>query len=324
DFFGCSVALSGDTLVVGAYGESSGATGVNPASGQADNSASYAGAVYVFVRSGTTWTQQAYIKASNTGASDDFGISVALSGDTLAVGAEYEDSGATGVNPAIGQADNSTSQAGAVYVFVRNGTTWTQQAYLKASNTGNLDHFGNSVALSGDTLAVGAIWEASGATGVNAASGQADNSAGGAGAVYVFVRTGTTWTQQAYIKASNTEAGDYFGNSVTLSGDTLAVGAAGEDSGATGANPASGEADNSVFQAGAVYVFVRTGTTWTQQAYLKASNSRERGYFDSVALSGDTLAVGAAGEDSGATGINPANGQADNSAFLAGAVYVFR
>jgi hypothetical protein len=157
DVFGISVALAGDTLAVGAYGEASGATG-----GQADNSAINAGAVYVFVRTGATWTQQAYLKAPNTGAGDLFGYSVALSGDTLAIGAPNESSGATGVNPASGQADNSAIQAGAVYVFVRTGTTWTQQAYLKASNTGAGDLFGWSVALSGDTLAVGAVGEASG------------------------------------------------------------------------------------------------------------------------------------------------------------------
>ena len=320
DTFGTSVALSGDTLAVGAFFESSGATGVNPAGGQADNSVYSAGAVYVFVRSGTTWTQQAYLKASNTGYLDSFGSSVALSGDTLAVGAFFEASGATGVNPAGGQADNSALIAGAVYVFVRSGTTWTQQAYLKASNTGEFDSFGASVALSGDTLAVGAVFESSGATGVNPAGGQADNSASGAGAVYVFVRTGTTWTQQAYLKASNTEAGDGFGSSVALSGDTLAVGAVFESSGATGVNPAGGQTDNSADNAGAVYVFVRAGTTWTQQAYLKASNTGANDNFGrSVALSGDTLAVGAVFEASGAIGVNPAGGQADNSASEAGA-----
>ena len=255
DVFGYSVALSGDTLAVGAYGEASGATGVNPASGQADNSAPYAGAVYLFVRTGTTWTQQAYLKASNTGAGDVFGSSVALSGDTLAVGAHGEASGATGVNPVTGQADNSASAAGAVYVFVRTGMTWTQQAYVKASNTGAYDYFGSSVSLSGDTLAVGADSEASRATGVNPAGGQADNSARYAGAVYVFVRSGTTWTQQAYLKASNTGAYDYFGTSIALSGDTLAVGAYGEAGEATGVNPAGGQADNSAADAGAVYVF---------------------------------------------------------------------
>ena len=126
------MAVSGDTVVVGAHGEDSSATGVN--GNQSDNSAADAGAAYVFVRSGTTWSQQAYLKASNTGAGDYFGCSVAVSGDTVVVGAYGEDSSATGVNG--NQADNSATDAGAAYVFVRSGTTWSQQAYLKASNTG--------------------------------------------------------------------------------------------------------------------------------------------------------------------------------------------
>jgi hypothetical protein len=315
DIFGSSVSLSGDTLAVGAYQESSADTGVN--GNQADNSAGNSGAVYVFVRSGTTWTQQAYLKASNTGAGDYFGITISLSGDTLAVGAYRESSAATGVNG--NQADNSASASGAVYVFIRSGTTWAQQAYLKASNTGAVDYFGSSVSLSGDTLAVGAYRESSAATGVN--SNQADNSASLSGAVYVFVRSGTTWTQQAYLKASNTGAFDEFGYSVSLSGDTLAVGAYFEESADTGVN--GNQADNSAGASGAVYVFVRSGTVWTQQAYLKASNT---GAFDafgsSVSLSGDTLAVGASLESSAATGVN--GNQADNGASHSGAVYVFR
>src|SRR5205814_1608421 len=142
--------------------EDSNATGVN--GNQADNSASGSGAAYVFVRSGTTWSQQAYLKASNAEAGDQFGVSVALSGDTLVVGATSEDSNATGVNG--NQADNSAGWSGAAYVFVRSGTAWSQQAYLKASNAGAGDVFGYSLALSGDTLAVGAFGEASSATGV--------------------------------------------------------------------------------------------------------------------------------------------------------------
>jgi tetratricopeptide (TPR) repeat protein len=139
-------------------------------------------AALVFVRAGTTWTQQAYIKASNTNAYDYFGHCVALSGNSLAVGALLEDSAATGING--NQDDNSVGAAGAVYVFVRAGTTWTQKAYIKASNTGMLDQFGFSVGLSDDTLAIGAAFESSGATGVN--SSQSDDNAGEAGAVYVF------------------------------------------------------------------------------------------------------------------------------------------
>ncbi len=314
DQFGIAVALSGDTLVVGARYEASSATGVN--GNEADNSAHNAGAAYVFVRSGGVWSQQAYLKASNTGAEDEFGRAVAISGDTLVVGASLEDSSATGVNG--NEADNSAFNAGAVYIFVRSGTVWSQQAYLKASNTGAEDHFGDEAALSGDTLVVGADGEASSATGVN--GNEADNSAFLAGAAYVFVRSGTVWSQQAYLKASNTEAGDSFGSALALSGDTLVAATIAEDSSAAGVN--GNQADNSAFLAGAAYVFVRAGTVWSQQAYLKASNPASGDYFGrAVALSGDTLIVGASDEDSSATGVN--GDQTDNSAFSSGAVYIF-
>ncbi len=140
--------------------------------------------------------QQAYLKASNTGANDFFGASVAISGNTVVVGAYGEDSAATGVNG--NQANNSAIDSGAAYVFVRSGSTWTEQAYLKASNTGAGDFFGASVAISGDTVVVGAYTEDSVATGVN--GNQANNGATDSGAAYVFVRSGSTWTQQAYLK----------------------------------------------------------------------------------------------------------------------------
>ena len=315
DRFGHSVSLSGDTLAVGAYYESSSATGVNGS--QNDNSASVSGAVYVFTRSGTTWSQQAYLKASNTGRDDLFGYSVSLSGDTLAVGARREDSSATGVNG--GQSDNSARNGGAVYVFTRSGTTWSQQAYLKASNTDADDSFGRSVSLSGDTLAVGVYGEDSSATGVNGS--QSDNSLSNSGAVYIFTRSGRTWSRQAYLKASNTDAGDLFGYSVSLSGSRLAVGASYEDSSATGVN--GSQSDNSAIDSGAVYVFTRSGRTWSQQAYLKASNTDASDEFgSSVSLSGDTLAVGADGEDSSVMGVN--GDQNDSSAGRSGAVYVRR
>jgi len=324
DQFGNSLALSADgsTLAVGAIGESSNATGIG--GNQANNSAAGAGAVYVFTRAGFTWSQQAYIKASNTNADDQFGHSLALSanGSTLAVGAIYEDSNATGIGG--NQADNSAPQAGAVYVFTRAGFTWSQQAYIKASNTGLGDGFGGSLALSaeGSTLAVGALRESSNATGIG--GNQADNSATGAGAVYVFTRVGSTWSQQAYIKASNTNADDYFGSSLALSSDgsTLAVGAYGEDSNATGVG--GNQADNSATGAGAVYVFTRASSTWSRQAYIKASNTNANDRFGiSLALSADgsTLAVGAPDERSNATGIG--GDQTNNSAINAGAVYVF-
>jgi hypothetical protein len=316
DGFGDSVAISGDTVVVGAPHEDSNATGVN--GNQTDNSMFDAGAAYVFVRSGETWSQQAYLKASNSDVSDLFGSSVAISDDTVVVGAYTEASNATGVNG--NQTDNSLLNAGAVYVFARAGTTWSQQAYLKASNTGIGDNFGYSVAVSGDTILVGALSEDSNAVGVN--GNQADNSATNSGAVYVFIRSagGTTWSQQAYLKASNTDSQDGFGYSVALSGDTAVVGAFREASSATGVNGNQG--DNSAIYAGAAYVFFRRGTTWIQQAYLKASNTASSDTFGcSVAISGDTVVVGAYGEDSNATGVN--GNQADNSATESGAAYVF-
>ena len=314
DNFGRSVAISGNTIVVGASGESSNATGAN--GNQDNNSAANAGAAYVFVRTGTNWAQESYLKASNTGAGDRFGWSVAIAGDTAVVGAFRESSSAIGVNG--DQSDNSANGAGAAYVFVRNGTTWTQQAYLKASNTDSGDQFGNSVSVSGDTIVVGANGESSSATGIN--GNQNDNTAGVSGAAYVFVRDGTTWSQQAYLKASNTGPGDFFGYAVALAGDTAVIGAWREESGATGVN--GDQNDNSASQAGAAYVFVRNGSTWSQQAYLKPSNTDAGDNFGwAVALSGDTVVVGAPFEDSNAVGVN--GNQNDNSADAAGAAYVF-
>ncbi len=324
DWFGGHVSLSadGNTLAVGASGEGSNAGGVN--GNQHDNSAEGSGAVYVFDRSGDLWSQQAYIKASNTDSGDFFGDAVSLSadGNTLAVGADGEDSSATGVNG--NQSDNLALGSGAVYVFVRNGDIWSQQEYLKASNTEPEDDFGGSVSLSanGNTLAVGAWLERSLATGVN--GDQNDNSAWeSAGAAYVFTRSGNGWSQKAYIKASNTDVADFFAGSVTLSGDgtTLAVGASSEWSNATGVN--GNQNDNSVNKAGAVYLFVRIGSSWSQQAYIKASNTNPWDFFgNSVSLSenGNILAVGS--EDrSNAIGVN--GDQSDNSVWSAGAVYVF-
>ncbi|MDX6580960.1 MAG: hypothetical protein QOI10_144 [Solirubrobacterales bacterium] len=313
DFFGSSVAISGDTIVVGAPGEDSSATGVN--GNQADNTASFSGAAYVFTRSGTTWAQQAYLKASNAAPGDSFGSSVAISGDTVVISAVLEDSNATGVNG--NQADNTAADSGAAYVFTRSGSTWAQQAYLKASNTGAADELGYSTAISGDTVVIGAFGEDSSATGVN--GNQADNSASNAGAAYVFTRTASAWAQQAYLKASNTGANDVIGP-VAISGDTVVIAGWREDSSATGAQ--GDQTSNGATDSGAAYVFARNGSTWTQQAYLKASNTGASDFFGiSVGLSGDTLVIGALGEDSSATGVN--GNQADNSASNAGAAYVF-
>lgn len=303
DLFGFAVAISGDTVVIGALNEDSNATGVN--GDQTDNSAANSGAAYVLVRNGSTWTQQAYLKASNTQSHADF-VGVAISGDTVVVGARGEDSNATGVNG--DQTNHLAPDSGAVYVFVRNGSTWIQQAYIKASNTESDpvfggDRFGTSAAISGDILVVGAPNEDSNATGVD--GDQTDNSAGDSGAAYVFVRNGSTWTQQAYLKASVIEGGALFGTSVSISGDTAIVGAA------FGAG-----------NSGAVYVFARNGSTWSQRAYPRGSNTEGGDSFASAAVSGDTIVVGALGESSNATGVN--GDQTNDSAPGSGAAYVFR
>ena len=333
--FGHVVSLSqdGNTLAVSAHFEASATKGIN--GDQNDKSIPQAGAVYVFARTGATWSQQAYIKASNTGEKaigntpakgDQFGFSIGLSadGNTLAVGAISEDSAAKGING--NQDDNSQMSAGAVYVFVRSGATWSQQAYVKASNTDNNDLFGYSVGLSadGNTMAVSAYDEDSSAREIN---GVMDKNRRGSGAIYVFTRSADTWKQTAYLKASNAENGDSLGYAIAISqdGNTIAGGAADEDCFAAGINPPGCDNDyKSDTSTGAVYVFVRNGGTWTQQAFIKSSHPNKEDWFGSrLTLSGDgnTLAVGAQLENGGSKGIN--GNQADLSAEDSGAIYLF-
>jgi len=249
DSFGNSVALSGDTALVGALGGDVGAF--------ADQ-----GSAYVFVRSGATWTQQQKLVASDGAYSDQFGVSVALSGDTALVGAPSDDVGAN-------------ANQGSAYVFVRNGATWAEQQKLTASDGIATDFFGNSVALSGDTALVGAP---SDQVGVNADQGSA----------YVFVRSGTIWAEQQKLTAGDGKSQDGFGVSVALSGDTALFGALGGDVGAF--------ADQ-----GSAYVFVRSGTIWAEQQKLTASDGAADDLFGiAVTLSGDTALVGAHSDDVGA------------------------
>lgn len=325
--FGSSISLSadGNTLVVGAPLEASTSTGINSDPVFFPIGAT-AGAVYVFARIDERWQQQAYVKASNTGHMDNFGRSVSLSadGNTLAVGAPREDSSASGING--DQADDTATNSGAAYTFIRDNGVWQQQAYIKASNAneGFDVEFGFSVSLSadGNTLAVGARSEDNAATGIN--SNQNNNSANNSGAAYVFIRTLELWEQQAYVKANNTGNGDFFGWSVALSedGNTLAVGARSEGSAATGVN--GDQNDNSQLGAGAVYVFNRNESIWQQQAYVKASNPERFDNFGvaiSLSADGNTLVVGSTGESSSVTGINA--DQSDNSSMESGAAYVF-
>jgi len=335
---GNALAVSGDgmTVVVGAPHESSAARGIN--GNQDDNSLYNSGAVYVYVRRGDAWTQQAYIKASNAGGSDMFGLSLAISrdGNTLAVAAPWEASAATGVNG--DQNDDSIPQAGAVYVFTRSGSAWSQQAYIKASNTGRKgvgddvegDQFGFSISLSADgrTLAVGAVSEDSNATGVNGA--QDNDAAASAGAVYLFARTGDAWVQQAYLKSGNNEAGDLFGYGVALSdnGSALAVAGYDEDGSGKGVNPADDNGNNGT---GAIYAFDRRGGTWRQTGYFKGSRSQRNdalGYAVAISGDGNTIAGGTGEESCLNGGINPAGCDIDTfpsnlAAGSVGAVYVW-
>jgi FG-GAP repeat len=243
DYFGHRVTLSADgsTLAVSAVLEDSAATGAggDPAGGAVED----AGAVHVLARAGQTWRQEAHVTAGGTGAPHQLGSDLALSADgsTLAVGAFLESSAAP--------------FAGAAYVLTRREGAWQQEAYVEAANTGANDFFGASVALSADgsRLAVGASGEASAATGTG--GDPEDDSAPYAGAVYLLARGTQGWRHEAYVKASNTGTGDFFGHSVALSADgsLLAVGAAGEASAATGID--GSQEDDSALDAGAVYLF---------------------------------------------------------------------
>lgn len=305
DRFGASVSISADgsTLAVGAYAEDSATAGINSTPND-DGTADDSGAVYVFIRSGNTWAQQAYIKADTIGLEFGKFLSFSADGNTLAVDHRSDNSATTGINstPNIdGTADNS----GAVYVFTRSGSTWSKQAYIKASNASAGDVFGTAVSISGDgnNLAVGAPFEDSATIGINSTpndDGTADNS----GAVYVFTRSGNTWGQQAYIKASNAGASDLFGIPASISGDgnTLVAGSVREDSATSGINSTPND-DGTANSSGAAYVFTRSGSTWNEQAYIKASNNTTTGWFGvSVSISGDasTLVVGAFFEDGSA------------------------
>lgn len=374
DTFGTVLALSGDgnTLAVAAPNESSSAFGID---GEQSNYAGAAGsgAVYIFTRvGGGDWSQQSYVKASNTSLGDSFGVSIALSndGNTLAVGASLEDSLGTGINGHQGTIAENSANRGAVYVFTRSGDSWSQQAYVKADSGHDNAYFGGAVTLSGDgnTLCIGAVGERTGGMDAGAVfvfarraglwsqqttlkastilsgahfgasvklSGDGELLAVGApdeyvgtnagGTVYVFARTAGAWAQQTFLKASNSAAYDAFGSSVALNGDgtTLAVGAGAESSATTGIN--GNQADRSAANAGAVYVFTRSADAWSQQAYVKASNTREDDRFgaNGIALSstGDMLAVGAIGDDSATTGID--GDPLDRRSNYSGAVYFY-
>jgi hypothetical protein len=240
--FGCAVALAGDTAVVGA---TTADVGGNAAEG----------AAYVFVRNGTTWSQQAVLTPSDGRANDFFGRSVAIADDRAVVGAPGADPG------------GNLSQ-GAAYVYSRGGGTWSQEAELVATDGAAGDGLGRSVAISGDTAVAGA-------------TGAVREGSTSRGAAYVFVRGGGAWSQQAKCVGDGTAAWAHLGTSVAIQGDTLAAGA-------------QDDIVASQDGQGAAYVFVRSGTAWSQQARLTAADGAAYESFgSSIALSGDTAVVGA-------------------------------
>ncbi len=159
----------------------------------------------MFTRSGTTWTQQAKLTAADGAAGDQFGYSVAISGDTVVITANADDNDVNGID------------SGSAYVFTRSGTTWSQQAKLTAADGASRDWFGVRVAISGDTAVITADADDDDVNGVDS------------GSAYVFTRSGTTWYQQAKLTAADGAAVDLFGYSVALSGDTAVIGAARDD-----------------------------------------------------------------------------------------------
>ncbi|HET9622075.1 MAG TPA: hypothetical protein VFP84_11955 [Kofleriaceae bacterium] len=316
DQFAFAAAMSGDVAAIGAMGD--------------DDAGGNAGAAYVFTRSGARWVQTAKLHSSDGHGNDDFGAAIAIDGTTIVVGAP--------------DAETPTSDAGAAYVFVLSGGAWIEQAKLVASDGFSEQQLGSAVALSGDTAVLGTIHDGGGALYVFVRSGttwtqQAKLTAadgapgdqlgvsvaiagdtvlagapggGGVGAAYVFTRSGTTWTQQAKLTGAGSQAGDAFGFSVALSGDTALI----------GANVADNENGS---DAGAAYVFVRAAGAWSPQARLLAADGRGGDHLGgAVALQGDVALVGAAlnsnlGAEAGAAYLfTRSNGAWSQSAELTG------
>lgn len=315
DAFGRSIALSaaGDVLAVGADHEAGSGTGVNPPD---DNNSQQSGAAYVFARQASTWSQQAYLKASTNHIFDQFGQRIALSADghTLAVGMPFP----SGFGGAVA--------AGSVHVFAHDGVAWGLQAFLPAPNPLPLTGFGEALALSADgqILAVGSPYDSSAATGIDGDPGI--TGATFSGAAYVFARDNAGWSQRAYIKASNTGENDQFGTTLALSSDgqTLAVGAPSESSDARGLNGDQGN-DNAP-DTGAAYLFTHSAAGWRQQAYIKPSNTAQYNVYlfgAALALSsgGQTLAVACPYASNATAGVG--GDPTDASGQNVGAVYLY-
>ncbi len=252
DYFGASVAVSGDTAVVGAW------------------RANF-GSAYAFTRSGSTWTEQQRLTAAESILLDHFGAAVAVDGARVIVGVPLD--------------DDEGLYSGSAYVFTLSNATWKQQEKLTASDGTIQDFFGTAVAVNGDTTVVGAPSNDGGGSGV--------------GAVYAFVWSGTAWSEERLVVSDTWRGNKSFGGSVAVDGDTVVGGAPGDDEGGVAA--------------GAAYVFTRSGSTWSQQKLMASEAAERRSFGGVVAVSGDTIVVGAAhddewGTDSGSAYVFSRNG----------------
>ena len=242
DHFGNSVAVDGDTAIVGAYSD--------------DDNGNNSGSAYVFGFDGSNWIEQEKLLASDGAAGDNFGISVAVDGDTAVVGAYHDD--ANGNN------------SGSAYVFVFDGSSWIEEAKLLASDGAADDNFGNSVAVDGNAVIIGAA--------------QSDANGYNSGSVYVFGFDGTNWIEEAKLLASDGASYDYFGNSVAIYGDIVLIGSYYDDDNGSGS--------------GSVYAFNFDGSNWNEVSKLLASDGSSYDYFGcSVALDDDVAIIGAKQND---------------------------
>lgn len=242
DQFGRSVSISGNTAVIGSYTD--------------DDNGNDSGSAYVFTRSGTTWTQQVKLVPVDGAADDRFGFSVSISGDTIVIGADGD--------------DTSGLQAGAAYVFVRSGTTWSQQAKLTSADGAGADFFGSSVAVDGEIVVIGAPGD--------------DDNGSFSGSAYVFDRSGTTWSEQAKLTPDDGAGSEEFGNCVSVSGKTVVIGA-------------HYDSDNGT-HSGSAYVFTPSGASWNQQVKLIPADGDALDQFgESLSVSGDTAVIGSFRDD---------------------------
>lgn len=338
DAMSLDLSEDGSRMAAGTPNDSMDAVGIfNSHNDVSATGVSASGAVYLFTRNGVSWEEEAYIKASNNAAVSDFGGSISLSGDgrRLAVGSYKESNDAAGISSTFPSSseNNGKSNSGAVYLYQYDGTEWQEDSYIKASNVNEGDFFGSTISLSdnGNRIAVGAPNEGNNATGISTTFPTTSSGKFFSGAVYVYRRDGSDWVEDAYIKASNASAYDYFGVSTSISdeGDVLAVGAWGEPSAVSGpyTSPIPDVATNR-YKSGAAYVYRHNSIAWTEEAYIKAGNSSNNDRFGwgvAVSGNGEWLAIIARDEDSDTSGVHTSSAdQTSNAASDSGAAYLYR